>query len=40
MDTMAGIIFGSELPDMNVARITPRPENEEERAKDPKYKKW
>ena len=40
MDTMAGIIFGSELPDMSVARITPRPENEESLQKDPKYTKW
>jgi magnesium-transporting ATPase (P-type) len=31
MDTMAGIIFGSELPDQSVPRITPRPEDEDER---------
>lgn len=30
MDLMAGIIFGSYLPDHNNPRITPRPDNEQE----------
>lgn len=33
MDTMAGIIFGSELPDQSTPRITPKPENEIEQKK-------
>lgn len=43
MDTMAGIIFGSELPDQSIPRILPKPtaEAEEEMIKNnPKYKKW
>ena len=30
MDTMAGVIFGTEIPDKNQSRINPKPDDNDE----------